>query len=153
MARLKNGMASGSPFASHVFIPRLYAFKASSEGVLACSRGVSNFCTVLNDSPSLLRISEAVFPRASSTWFFLVTGLSFRARQRFAAGAIDRLEGQKVLRANLRYRTVEDCGARRPLAEFPRNRWCELCVGWLAHHLEGLLDLLVRDNAQEGRLL
>ena len=31
--------------------------------------GVSNFCTVLSDSPSLFRISEAVLPKASSTWF------------------------------------------------------------------------------------
>ena len=51
----------------------------------------------------------------------LVARLSFRARQRFAACAVDRLERQKVLRANLRNRTVEDGSARRPLAEFPRN--------------------------------
>jgi hypothetical protein len=32
-------------------------------------RGVSNFCAVLSDLPSLLRMSEAIFPSASSTWF------------------------------------------------------------------------------------
>src|ERR1700746_3087420 len=80
----------------------------------------------------------------------LVAGLSFRARQRFAAGAVDRLERQKVLRANLRNRTVEDGGARCPLAEFPRNRWRKFCFGGLAHQAERLLDLLLRDNAQKG---
>ena len=59
----------------------------------------------------------------------LVAGLSFRARQRFTACAIDRFEGQLILRANLRYRTVEDGGASAPLAEFPRNRRCEFCFG------------------------
>jgi hypothetical protein len=36
---------------------------------------------------------------------------------------------KQILRANLRYRTVEDGGARRPLAEFPRNLRCEFCFG------------------------
>ena len=40
-----------------------------SEGVVASSIGVSNFFTELNDSPSLLRILEAAFPRASRMWF------------------------------------------------------------------------------------
>src|SRR5258707_14812346 len=83
----------------------------------------------------------------------LVARLSFRAHQRFPAYAVDRLEGQKVRRADLRYRTVEDSGAPSPLAEFPRNLRCYLHIRLLAHHLQGLLDLLVRDNAQEGRLL
>src|ERR1019366_1646692 len=33
-------------------MPRLYAFRASSEDVVACSSGTSNFCTVASDSPS-----------------------------------------------------------------------------------------------------
>ena len=66
--------------------------------------------------------------------------------------AVDRLERQKVLRANLRNRTLEDGGAPRPLAEFPRNLRCEFCIRLLAHQLQGLLDLLVGDNAEEGRL-
>src|SRR5262252_1556780 len=82
----------------------------------------------------------------------LVARLSFRARQRFSAYTVDRLEGQKVLRANLRYRTIEDSGTACPLAEFPRNLRRELGIWLLAHHLHGLLDSLVRDNAQEGRL-
>ena len=86
----------------------------------------------------------------SIEYVVFLAGLSFRARQRFPAYAVDRLERQEILRANLCYRTVEDGGASRPLAEFPRNRWRESCIGWLAHQAERLLDLLVRDNAQEG---
>ncbi len=54
------------------------------------------------------------------------------------------------MRANLRNRTVEDGGAPNSLAEFPRNRRCEFRIDWLAHQGEGLLDLLVGDDAQEG---
>ena len=39
-----------------------------------------------------------------------------------------------------------------PLAEFPRNFRGELGIRLLAHHLQGLLDLLIGDNAQERRL-
>ncbi len=80
----------------------------------------------------------------------LVAGLSFCARQRFAAYAVHSLQGQKVWRANLRYRTVENRGAARPLAEFPRNLRRELGIRLLVHHLQRLLYLLFRDNAQEG---
>jgi hypothetical protein len=51
--------------------PELKALRASRDGVVACSRGVSNLCTVLKDSPSLLGMSEAAFPRASKIWFLL----------------------------------------------------------------------------------
>ena len=130
-------------------MPELKSFKASSDGVVACSRGVFSFCTVLSDSPSLFRISEAVFPRCFEH-MVLVARLCLRARERFPACAVDRLEGQKVLGANLRNRTVENGGAPGSLAEFPRDRRCEFRFGWLAHQAEGLLDLLIRDNAQEG---
>jgi hypothetical protein len=49
------------------FMPELKAFRASSEGVVAWASGVSNFCTLPSDSPSFPRMSEAVFPSASST--------------------------------------------------------------------------------------
>ena len=62
-----------------------------------------------------------------------VAGLSFRARQRFTTYAVGRLDDQKVVRANLRNRTVENGGARRPLAELPRDRWYESHIDWLAH--------------------
>lgn len=42
---------------------------ASSDAVVTFSGGASYFCTEARDSPSLLRISEATFPKASSTWF------------------------------------------------------------------------------------
>ena len=80
----------------------------------------------------------------------LVARLCLRARQRFPAYAVGRLEGEKVLRTNLRNRPVENGGAPGSLAKFLRDRWCEFCFGWLAHQAEGLLDLVIGDNAQEG---
>src|SRR6267378_2183470 len=47
---------------------RLKACNASRDGVVACSRGVLYFCAVFKDSPSFLRISQAVVFSASRTW-------------------------------------------------------------------------------------
>src|SRR5208283_5626162 len=82
----------------------------------------------------------------------LLARLGLGASHRFPTGAVDRLKGQKILRANLGNRTIEDDGARCPLAEFPGNVGGELGVRFLAHHLQGLLDLLIGDNAEERRL-
>ena len=82
----------------------------------------------------------------------LVAGLCFRARQRFAADTVDGFQCQKILRANLRNRTVEHGGAACALAEFPCNFRRELRIWLLVHQLQSLLDLLVRNNAEEGRL-
>ena len=51
---------------------------------------------MLSDSPSLFRISAAVFPRASST--SSCRSLSFRARQRFSANAAESFDGQEIPR-------------------------------------------------------
>jgi hypothetical protein len=64
-----------------------------------------------------------------------VARLSLRARQRLPAGAVNRLQGQKVLCANLRYRTIQYSGAPSTLAEFPRNLRRELRIRLLDHHL------------------
>ena len=58
------------------------ALRAPSELVVACSSGMSNFSTVLSDSPNLFRISEAVFPRASKTWFSSLAVLQRAASSR-----------------------------------------------------------------------
>ena len=55
-----------SPVLIPVLPPMLYAFNASSEGVVA-STGASNFSTVASDSPSFLRSFPAVFPKVLST--------------------------------------------------------------------------------------
>ena len=49
--------------------------------------------------------------------------------------AVDRFQSQKVLRANLRNRAIDNGGAARPLAEFSRNLRRELRIWLLAHHL------------------
>ena len=79
----------------------------------------------------------------------LVARLCFRAGQRFSAFAVDRLERQKVLGTDPGDRTIEHCGAGRPLADLSRNCWYQLCIGGLTHQTQSLLDLLVRDNAQK----
>src|ERR1035438_10634080 len=46
----------------------VYAFRASSEGVVAWYSGTSNFLTVASDSPSSPRSLDAASPNASSTF-------------------------------------------------------------------------------------
>src|SRR5664279_2364889 len=82
----------------------------------------------------------------------LVARLGFRAGQHFAAGAVDRLNRQKVRRANLSYRAFEDSCAACSLAEFSGDVGGELGIRLLAHHLQGLLDLLIGHNAEKWRL-
>ena len=56
-----------SSLSAKALCPRLYACSASSEGVVASSKGVSYFRTDLSDSPSLPRKFTAAFPKALST--------------------------------------------------------------------------------------
>ena len=81
-----------------------------------------------------------------------VVRLSFRARQRFSTQAVDCLDGQEVLRANLCNRAVNDGLAPCPLANFTRNLRGELRLGWLSHQSQRFLDALLRDKAKEGGL-
>src|SRR5208282_4539454 len=62
------GRAAAGPFSLIAFCPRLYAFRASSEDVVACSSGTSNFCTVASDSPSSPLNLDAASPSTSSTF-------------------------------------------------------------------------------------
>src|SRR6266852_7452429 len=66
MARLRNGIASASPFRRWVVTPMMKVFSASSDDVVA-SIGTLNFCTEANDSPSLVRRLEATLPKAFTT--------------------------------------------------------------------------------------
>ena len=75
-ARFWKGTASMISFVLLVLTPMLYAFSASSDGVVASSTGVAYFCTELSDSPNLLRNSDPAFPRASEH-MALVARLSF----------------------------------------------------------------------------
>src|SRR5437660_9826460 len=112
-------MAAGKLFLT----PRLKACKASRDGVVARSRGVLYFCTVLKDSPSLLRISEAAFPSASRTWF-----LSFACPSVVASKSplaqLNRLENQIVSASDQGYRTLQCSDAACPLTNFLSN------LGW-----------------------
>src|SRR5438105_10936390 len=68
VARWKSETAAALSLAPTAFIPKLYACRASRDGVVACSKGVLYFWMVLKDSPSFLRISEAAVLSASRTW-------------------------------------------------------------------------------------
>jgi hypothetical protein len=62
-----------SPSVKCFFRPRLYAFNASNDGVVASMSGVSNFSTVASDSPTRVLNLLAILLRAFSTSSFLAT--------------------------------------------------------------------------------
>ena len=64
---LVEGQRGCFPFRYRVLCPRLYAFSASRDGVVASSTGVAYFCTELSDSPSLRRKLVAAVSSALST--------------------------------------------------------------------------------------
>ena len=72
------------------------ACRASSDEVVACSRGTSNFSTVANDSPSSPRSLDAASPSTSST-FFLRPGCDLLLGQRVSALAIHRPQSSTYL--------------------------------------------------------
>ena len=80
----------------------------------------------------------------------LVARLRFRARQRFAVRAVDRFDGEKVRRADLGDGTLADGGAPNSLTKVLGYVWRELGVWLVAHQPQSLVDLLIRDDAEEG---
>src|SRR5215469_835819 len=83
----------------------------------------------------------------------LVASLRLRAGQRCSGGTVDRLKSQKILRPDLGDGAFQHGSAPCALAEFLRNLRRKPGIERPAHHAEGLLGLLVRDDAQERRLL
>ncbi len=67
MARLKKAIDSIScPFRRSP-MPSAYALRAGSDGVVACSTGTSNRLIEGNDSPSFVRMLEAIGPSTFRT--------------------------------------------------------------------------------------
>src|SRR5262249_61129884 len=62
-----HGRPSAAPLSREALEARLRALSASSELVVACDRGTSNFCTELRDSPTSLRSFAAAWLSASRT--------------------------------------------------------------------------------------
>ena len=56
MARWRWGIAAAKPCANTALRPALYAFRASSDDVVACSSGVECSWMVASDSPSRVLI-------------------------------------------------------------------------------------------------
>src|ERR1700676_4812098 len=85
-----------------------------------------------------------------SEYMFFAGGPNLLLGQRIACAAIHGLDAENILVAQTRNRAIENGGALSPLANVAGNLRCELRVGRLAHQMEGLLDDLVGDKAEEG---
>src|SRR5262249_55329913 len=72
---------------------------------------------------------------------------------RFAGGTVHNPENQVVLRADLRNGALQYCGAVGAVADFTGELGSQAGVGRLLHHAKRLLNLLVGDEVQEGRLV
>ena len=113
MARLKKGRDSES-FCLSLMTPCEYAFKASSEDVVASARGVANFSTVLSDSPSSRAVSPPR-PRAHPR-LFLSRPPRLLLRQHLACLAVHRIKPNHILIAQSSDKASNVSLTVRPLA-------------------------------------
>ena len=82
---------------------------------------------------------------------FAVRGRLFLG-QRIAGLAINRVDPQHILTADVGNCSAQVSFARGPLAKFTRNFGRQFRVRRLAHQLQSLAGPLVGNQAQEGRL-
>ena len=130
-------------------LPRLYAFRASSEDVVACASGTSNFCTVASDSPSSPRSFDAASPSVSSTF-------SLEAAVACSSASVSPLWQSTAFSPNTYSlpRLVIDLGkvrlAARPLAQLAGHFRRELRVSRKRHLLQGRRYLVRRAHSRKA---
>ena len=116
---------------------------------MACSTGVSNFCTVLSDSPSLRAYPSRLCRERRAHGSLSLACASVLARDS-PVRTIHSVHDQNILRPNLRDRAVST--ALLPV-RWQRSRaisGVSLRIGRLAHQAQGLLDALLGDEAKKG---
>src|SRR5208283_1519795 len=85
-------------------------------------------------------------------YIFFSRSLYLFLSKNVSSAAVLGAQPQHVLAPETRNRTIEHGRAAGPLADFPGDLWGKSRIGWLAHETQCLLDALVRNEAEEGRL-
>ena len=120
---------------------------------MACSSGVSNFCTVLSDSPSLSRNFAAALSHSLEHLILVRSPALARAASESPVCAINRIEVRTYWLPNLAIEPLEVRRAARALAEVAGNFWREPRIGPAGPSGARVCWIRwLRDQAQEGRL-
>ena len=143
---LRHRLSRWTPFG-----PGLVAFRASSEEVVACWRGTSNFCTVARDSPSFAAQPGCRRPQRVQHLFLGRRG-HLLLGQRVSILAIHRLQSQHVFAAQTANRSGDVSLAAGPLAKLAGHLGREFRAGRTGHLLQGLRNFAVGEHIQERRL-
>ena len=151
--RRKNGLAAAlAPEARPTFMAVLYAFRASSEDVVTSTSGVECFSTVASDSPSrglslrtisLRAVQDVLSPRR----------LDLLLVENASGVAVPGAQAQDILAPKAGDRAFQHCGAGGPLTDLLRDLRGQPRIFRLSHQRQRLLDLLIRNQAEERRLL
>ena len=119
-----------------------------------CSGLLDRCVELLNRTQRFAQLlSEICGPAAQSIEdLFLAYRLHLLLCQRIARGTVHRSEPNHVIVSQICNRAPNVSLASRTLTEVPRNFGGKTCLVGLTHEAQSLLDLLVRDEAEERRL-
>ena len=127
--------------------PRLSAFSASSDEVVAWERDMSYFCTMDNDSPSWPRSLVAAPCSAFSTSSFRLC-LNLLASERIAGSSIDSFQSDDILPPDAVNAAIQHGLDAVALRDFAADFAGDAVRGAAAHELQCLADLLVGKDVQ-----
>ncbi len=112
---------------------------------------------MLADGGERFADSASVFARDPSSVVcqnvFLFRNLHLLLIENAVRAASPGAKAQKILAANAIHAPLEDRGAGQTLAYLPRQLRSQTRLRWLAHQPQGLLNAVIRDEAQKWRLL
>ena len=148
IAWLKNATDSSSRPLRRSSSPSVYDLSAASDGVVACSIGMSNRWMDGRDSPS--RRAHRRGDRAElAQHAFAARRLSLLARQALARLAVGRVQRDHVIRAERRDRPLEHGLRADPLARLAAGLVREPLVRGTAHEPQRFPDARIRYEFEE----
>ena len=151
-ARSNSGMARARPDERLTCIAALYAFQRFQRCRRRFLSGVEYFSMVASDSPSRVRNRVAIWLSEPRTSSFRATCACSSARMSPVAQFFAR-RPEDVLTAQAGDRSIEHRGACRSHAHSLRNLGSQSRIRRLLHHRQRSSDAIIRDEAEERRLL
>ena len=126
--------------------------RASSEGVVASASGVECFSTVASDSPTRVLNLRAISTEGVQD-VFSPRRLDLLLIENASGVAVPGAQAQHILASKAGDRAFQNSGACRSLADLLSDLRSQPRLFRLSHQRQRLLDLPVRNQAEERRLL
>ena len=146
---LKMGDRGAKPWANTAFLAALYAFRASSDDVVACSSGrrvlLDGGQRLAQPGPDLNRN-----PAERIQDLFLPSRLRLLLAQNVSGAAVPGAQPQDILASEACNRAFQNRGAAGSLADLLRDLRSEPRLGRPVHQTQCLLDLLSETSLRNG---